>query len=156
MSTSKITDIYNYLAISPTLATAGQPTREQFAAVKAAGYEVVINLATLDPPHALADEAEIVRAQGLEYIHIPVVWKAPTSADLDAFFDAMQRNQERSCFVHCIANMRVSAFLFLYRVIEEGMEIDEAEPLMQQIWQPNPVWADFIEAELARHNLDPA
>jgi protein tyrosine phosphatase (PTP) superfamily phosphohydrolase (DUF442 family) len=153
MSEGAITNIYNYLPISSTLATAGQPTKEQFAAIKEAGYEVVINLAADDPPYAVVDEAEIVHQQGMEYIHIPVDWKAPTTADLDAFIAAMERNQERKRFVHCIANMRVSAFLFLYRVIEEQIAADEAQELLHRIWQPNPVWATFIEDELARRNI---
>jgi protein tyrosine phosphatase (PTP) superfamily phosphohydrolase (DUF442 family) len=45
--------IDNFLQISPTIATAGQPTIEQFALISSAGYETVINLAAskkLDKP----------------------------------------------------------------------------------------------------------
>jgi protein tyrosine phosphatase (PTP) superfamily phosphohydrolase (DUF442 family) len=152
--TNGLDNIYNYLPITPTFATAGQPTREQFAAVQAAGYEVVINLAADDPPYALADEMDVVRELGLEYIHIPVVWTEPTSENLAAFFAAMEHHKERKRFVHCIANMRVSAFTFLYRVLVEGMEPDKASPLLHQIWQPNPIWAEFIDDELAKRGVD--
>ena len=35
--------ITNYLRLSPTVATAGQPTREQFADMATAGFRTVIN-----------------------------------------------------------------------------------------------------------------
>lgn len=148
-----ITDITDYLAISPTLASAGQPTSEQLAAVQAAGYEVIINLAP-NEPRALADEAELVHALGLDYIHIPVLWQAPTAADLDAFLAAMARTAHRKRFVHCIANRRVSAFLFLHRVLVEGMTPAAAQGLLDQIWQPNPIWAAFIQDELRKRNIE--
>ena len=45
MATSQLSDIYRFQAVTANLGTAGQPTAEQFDAVKDAGYEVVINLA---------------------------------------------------------------------------------------------------------------
>ncbi|HEY5870857.1 MAG TPA: protein tyrosine phosphatase family protein, partial [Candidatus Tectomicrobia bacterium] len=82
--------------------------------------------------------------------HIPVVWENPTEADLARFFEVMDATQDKKRFVHCIANMRVSAFMFLYRVLRQGMPLDEARATMSQIWQPNPIWQKFIEAALAR------
>ncbi|MCL4861267.1 MAG: protein tyrosine phosphatase family protein [Caldilineaceae bacterium] len=152
--TTELSNIYNYLSVTPTIATAGQPTRAQFAAIAAAGYSVVINLAADDPPHALADEADVVRELGIEYFHIPIAWTAPTTENLEAFFAAMQRTREKKRFVHCIANMRASAFTFLYRVLIEGIEPDEAAPLLYQIWQPNPTWAAFIDDELERRDIE--
>jgi len=148
-----IDEIYNFLLISPTLATAGQPTAEQFAAIRAAGYEVVINLAPAEPPHALLNEAEIAQANSLEYVHIPVIWTAPSAADLDAFLTAMQHNQTRKCFVHCLANMRVSAFVYLYRILDQQISQDEAAEQLHKLWVPNPIWAQFIANELAKRQL---
>jgi protein tyrosine phosphatase (PTP) superfamily phosphohydrolase (DUF442 family) len=115
MST-RIEDIANFLQISDRLATAGQPTVEQYPAIVGAGYQVVINLALNDSPNALADEGAIARALGLEYIQIPVAWNAPTLADFQAFRTAMDPNLDAKIFVHCAANKRVSAFVYLYRI----------------------------------------
>ena len=41
----KLEDIFNYLQISDLIATSGQPTESQIAAIKEAGYQVLINLA---------------------------------------------------------------------------------------------------------------
>ena len=150
MTSSPLANIYNMLSLTDNLGTSGQPTSAQLAAIKEAGYEVVINLATGTTPRDLPNEADVVATQGMEYIHIPVVWDNPTEADLARFFETMDATQDKKRFVHCIANMRVSAFMFLYRVLRQGMPLDEARVTMSQIWQPNPIWQKFIEAELAR------
>ena len=150
MTSSPLANIYNMLSLTDNLGTSGQPTSAQLAAIKEAGYEVVINLATGTTPRDLPNEADVVAAQGMEYIHIPVIWDNPTEADLARFFETMDATQDKKRFVHCIANMRVSAFMFLYRVLRQGMPMEEARATMSQIWQPNPIWQKFIEAALAR------
>ncbi len=59
------------------------------------------------------------------------------------FFDAMQAHPGR-VWVHCAANMRVSAFLGLYRVLRQGVAPEAAFDLMHDLWQPNEVWSAFI------------
>lgn len=140
----------SYLAISPTLGTAGQPTTEQLAAIRAAGYEVVVNLAVPESPNALPNEEELVTAQGMAYVHIPVVWEAPTAEDLDRFFAVMDRNRGRRVFVHCALNMRVSCFVFLYRVLRLGVPAEAAWQDVLAIWEPNPVWQQFVDDALEK------
>jgi protein tyrosine phosphatase (PTP) superfamily phosphohydrolase (DUF442 family) len=150
MTASPLANIYNILTIDEQLGTSGQPTSAQLAAIKEAGYEVVINLATGATPRDLPNEAEVVATQGMEYIHIPVIWEQPTAADFARFCEAMEATQGKKRFVHCIANMRVSAFLFLYRVLRQGMPQAEAQAAMNQIWRPNIIWQQFIDDMLAR------
>ena len=89
MTSSSMANIYNMLSLADNLGTSGQPTSAQLAAIKEAGYEVVINLATGTTPRDLPNEAAMVAAQGMEYIHIPVIWDNPTEADLARFFEVM-------------------------------------------------------------------
>ena len=145
-----LADIKSYRAIGPRLGTAGHPTPSQFAAVRAAGFEAVINLAVPTSQNALADEGSIVAALGMSYVHIPVDFKAPTSQDFDTFCHMLRAFGDRRVFVHCAHNMRVSAFVFLYRVLREGVAPAAAEPDLHAIWQPDAVWSRFMAAELAR------
>jgi protein tyrosine phosphatase (PTP) superfamily phosphohydrolase (DUF442 family) len=85
--------ILNFIEISPVLGTAGQPKRNQFVDIAAAGYQCVINLATSSSENAIADESDLVTELGMEYIHIPVVWKAPQRADFDLFCTTMERSE---------------------------------------------------------------
>jgi protein tyrosine phosphatase (PTP) superfamily phosphohydrolase (DUF442 family) len=151
MAASQLSDIFNFQATTETLGTAGQPTSAQFEAVKEAGYEVVINLALGNTPRDLTNEPQLLSDLGFDYVHIPVVFDRPTAADLEQFFDAMDANQGKKCFVHCIANARVSAFVMLYRVLRQGVPVEEARALMHQIWTPNDTWQAFIDETLAQH-----
>lgn len=148
--TDDLNEIQNFLQISERLGTAGQPFREQFAAIRAAGYQAVINLAQADSWDAVAEEPEICRALGLEHYPIPVEWQAPQPQDLQQFFDLMDRLGEQKVFVHCARNMRVSAFVFLYRVLRRGEPPEPCRLDLEKIWQPNETWESFIESQLER------
>jgi len=146
----KLITIYNFLSLSEKLATSGQPLEEELEYISKAGYEVVINLAVSDADYSLADEEKSVTKLGMEYVHIPVIWQSPTSGDLDKFFDAMEKYKNKKLFVHCAANMRVSSFVALYRVIKEGWDYSDAVKDVYKIWKPNDIWFDFIRSELLR------
>jgi protein tyrosine phosphatase (PTP) superfamily phosphohydrolase (DUF442 family) len=151
MAASQLSEIFNFQATTETLGTAGQPTSAQVEAVKVAGYEVVINLALGNTPRDVTNDPQLLSDLGFDYVHIPVVFDQPTAADLEQFFDAMDANQGKKCFVHCIANARVSAFVMLYRVLRQGVPVEEARALMHQIWTPNDTWQAFIDETLAQH-----
>src|SRR3954465_14079904 len=112
MSDARSNHIVNFLRIDATLATSGQPSIDELAALARDGTEVVINLALHDDPrYSLPDEAGSVAALGMTYVHIPVKFDAPTEADLLAFIRTMDEHRERKRLVHCAANKRVTAFL---------------------------------------------
>jgi protein tyrosine phosphatase (PTP) superfamily phosphohydrolase (DUF442 family)/8-oxo-dGTP pyrophosphatase MutT (NUDIX family) len=134
--------------IDARLFTAGQPTPDDLKTLKVMGVEVVINLALESSEGALPDERLIAAGLGLDYLHIPVVFDAPTLADFDAFCAAMDANRERVRFVHCIANKRVAVFLFLYRVLKLGVPRDIAERDLYAVWTPDPVWNAFLRSQL--------
>jgi protein tyrosine phosphatase (PTP) superfamily phosphohydrolase (DUF442 family) len=151
MPSPSLEDIVNYLPISDTVGTAGQPTAEQFAAIKLAGYEVIVNLAMPNSSNAVPNENAIVSGLGMHYVHIPVVWEHPMQQDLAQFFDVMARCRGRKVFVHCALNMRVSVFMLLYRVIWQGVPLDVARKDMLKIWEPNPVWQRFMKQSLVEY-----
>lgn len=147
-----ISSIYKYRAVDDLLCTSGQPTVEQLSAIAAAGFKTIINLALHDDPrYSLPDEAGTAQSLGLNYIHIPVRFESPADADLQTFFAAMDAHRAEKLWVHCAANIRVSAFLGLYRVVRLGWDVEPAFELMHGLWQPNEVWSLFIEQALARH-----
>ena len=140
--------IYNFRRMGPDLATAGQPLAEELQAVADAGFEVVIDLALLDADYSLPDEPGWVRSLGMDFEHVPVLWEHPTLDNLHAFFAAMQRHAGRRIFLHCAANMRVSVFLALYRILRLGWPQDLALDQIREVWEPNTVWSSFIQHAL--------
>lgn len=141
---NNIEDIYNFLKISEFIATSGQPTKEQFSVIKQSGYQLVVNLALPESVNALPDEKQLVEAQGMQYVNIPVVWEKPTLENVNEFFNVMEVNADKKKLVHCAANMRVSAFMYLYRHIHEHISEEEAKKDLHKIWVPNQNWQKFM------------
>ena len=150
-------ELFNYYEYSPALLSSGQPTRAQFPAIRAAGVEAIINLAPVTDPGALPDEQAVVTALGMAYQHIPVDWDHPPRADLERFLAAMAQFHGRRVLVHCYAGSRASAFVFLYRVLEQGAPQEAARRTLETIWANNPgyelpavpQWQQFITDGLA-------
>lgn len=140
--------IRNYRRIDDQLATSGMPQAEDFAAIRQAGFDTVINLALPTSDHALSNEGELVAAQGMTYVHIPVKFDAPQRADFDRFTRLLDACAGQRVFVHCAANMRVSAFVFLHR-LSHGVDRATAETDLRSIWLPDGVWRDFVNQRLA-------
>jgi protein tyrosine phosphatase (PTP) superfamily phosphohydrolase (DUF442 family)/8-oxo-dGTP pyrophosphatase MutT (NUDIX family) len=140
--------IPQFRVIDKQLATAGQPSAQQFRVIRAGGYRTVINLLPADSTSAVAEEAAAVAEQGMRYHHLPVQWQAPTAEDFARFCALMREETGRRVFVHCAANKRVSAFVFLYRVLQLGVARELAEPDLLAVWQPDAVWSAFIEQTL--------
>lgn len=151
---SQLDDLLNFVPYAPNLVTAGQPTEMQLAAVRQAGFEVVINLATPVSTNALPDEAGTVAVLGMHYVPIPVIWERPTLDDLAAFFDAIEQYAGRRVFVHCALNWRVSTFVYLYRTLRLGVPHDTAVWDMLSIWEPDETWSRFIADAFAHYGIE--
>lgn len=135
--------IYNWHRLDGRITTSGQPTEAQLADIHAIGVRHIINLGLHSHEKALPDEAGSVRRLGMTYIHIPVDFQNPTEADFDRFRAAMAELDDVPVHVHCIANYRVSAFFYRYRRAVLGVEDSQARADLEQIWQPEGVWAEF-------------
>lgn len=141
-----------YLPITDHLTTSGQIAYDAIADIRAAGYEVVINLAVADPERN-GEEGFRVIEEGMTYLHIPVSWQEPALRDLDLFFDLMDANRDRKVYVHCFANMRVAVFVYLYRTLRLGVPEADARADLLAVWDPatQEQWAAFIEQAKAAY-----
>jgi uncharacterized protein (TIGR01244 family) len=143
--TALLSEVRNFRQVDESLLTAGQPNEAQLADAARQGVKVVINLALHnDPRYSLADEAGCVHGLGMDYVHIPVQFNAPTKENLRAFIGAMDAHKGEKILVHCAANYRVTAFVGLYRVLREGRAADSAFEPMRSVWEPDAVWRQFI------------
>jgi protein tyrosine phosphatase (PTP) superfamily phosphohydrolase (DUF442 family) len=145
-----VENIFNFLQLTERIATSGQPTEEQLGTIARDGYELVLNLALSGTDYALADEAGIVRDLGMKYIQIPVLWDNPIPEDFKCFVGVMEEYQDKKIYVHCAANMRVSVFMALYRILEEGWECEDAFVDVNKIWEPNDIWQTYIKVMLSQ------
>ena len=154
-SAQDLSELVNYRAYSPVFASAGQPTEPQLAAIRDAGFERIIYIAYSDQPKSLPNEDRLVKNLGLEYVHIPVEWNAPTGSDFYLFAAAMRSAPKKRTLLHCQVNYRASAFSFLYRVIYEDVPVAVAKADLNSVWTPNETWRDLIFAVLAENGVSP-
>ena len=137
---------YNFRRINASLTTSGVVGEDNLKALGAEGYALVINLLPDDSEYAVPGESEILRGQGIDYIHIPVDFGNPTMADFHEFAAALDGAGAGKVHIHCAANYRVSAFYSSYARIKGTMSEDKASELIGSLWDPaeNHPWQAFI------------
>jgi protein tyrosine phosphatase (PTP) superfamily phosphohydrolase (DUF442 family) len=150
-----IDDIVNFRQYSDRFASAGQPSEAQLEQVRDAGFERIIYIAFSNDRNAIANEDRLVRDLGMDYVQIPVVWSAPTTADFESFAAVMQRDPEKKTLLHCQVNFRASAFAFLYRVLYEGVAVADAKADMDSVWSPDDTWRNLIFEILETNGIAP-
>lgn len=148
-------DITAWHRLDGRLTSSGQPTREQLAELAPLGVTQVVNLALPSHEKSLADEATILAAAGIGYTSIPVDFAAPPEADYARFCEVMAALEGQTVHVHCILNLRVSAFLYRWRQDRQGVAQAVAAAEMERLWKPGGAWARFVgrEADAGRDHL---
>jgi protein tyrosine phosphatase (PTP) superfamily phosphohydrolase (DUF442 family) len=144
----------NHVVVTESLHTAGQPSAKTLAELGARGFDLVVNLAPPSSRDAVAEEGQLVAANGAAYVNIPVDWQRPTYQDFALFSAVMSGAAARKVLVHCQMNMRASVFTFLYRVVHEHVPPAQAFEAVAAVWTPRDQWADFARTVLDRHGVD--
>jgi uncharacterized protein (TIGR01244 family) len=144
----------NVVPISPTLVTSGQPSAQALANLSQLGFRAVVYLAPSTVPDAVKDEAQIVAAQGLEFVHIPIPFSDPTEDHFHLLRAVLQRLHGQKVLVHCQVNMRASTMVFLYRVINNGESPALAWESVTRVWSPAGPWKRLTTKLLAKHGVD--
>jgi protein tyrosine phosphatase (PTP) superfamily phosphohydrolase (DUF442 family) len=145
-------DIYNFIKVDDEIITGGQPTADQLESLAAEGFSTVVNLAPLNSPHSLENEAELIRSLGMTYYHIPVDWENPKESDFATFARTMLQLPAGKTLIHCVANFRVTAFYSLYAQKHLGWSEAQADEFRAAIWKGSdyPAWQEFIARIKAR------
>jgi protein tyrosine phosphatase (PTP) superfamily phosphohydrolase (DUF442 family) len=148
----RLDDVTNYLRVSDRIASSGQPEERQFKSIAQAGFALVINLAMPNSENVIPEEGNIVTALRMTYVHIPVPFESPSVEHLKRFLNVMGAFSDRSVWVHCVVNYRVSAFLYQYYRLVHGATPEEARKVVLPTWQPNEVWQRFMA--LSREDIE--
>jgi uncharacterized protein (TIGR01244 family) len=96
-------------------------------------------------------EAAQMKALGVKYFSVPVVYNDPKSADVDEFLkvtDAELKNGP--IYLHCTAGIRAGAFWAIRRVVRDGWEFDKAIDEARKIGLGNQ---QFL-IDFARHYIE--
>ena len=146
LQSSNLKKVFNYYQVPGLFETSGQPNNKQLISIANGGYEVVINLAPNTTIEGrVINEKDILKYNNITYIHIPVDFNNPLDEDFNKFVAALEENKHKKIWVHCAANMRVSAFVFKYRRDVLGLSQKNIERDLKAIWIPNKAWSFFLE-----------
>ena len=146
LQSSNLKKVFNYYQVPGLFETSGQPNNKQLISIANGGYEVVINLAPNTTIEGrVINEKDILKSNNITYIHIPVDFNNPLDEDFNKFVAALEENKHKKIWVHCAANMRVSAFVFKYRRDVLGLSQKNIEQDLKAIWIPNKTWSFFLE-----------
>ena len=146
LQSSNLKKVFNYYQVPGLFETSGQPNNKQLISIANGGYEVVINLAPNTTIEGrVINEKDILKSNNITYIHIPVDFNNPLDEDFNKFVAALEQNKHKKIWVHCAANMRVSAFVFKYRRDVLGLSPKNIEVDLEAIWVPNKTWSSFLE-----------
>ncbi len=145
-----VLDVDGFVAVSANVATAGQPTPEQFAAAKAAGYGTIINVRTAT--EGAGDEQALVEAAGLRYVHLPIRGSDLCARHADALADAVVEAGGQPVLVHGSSGNRAGALWAVYRARHFGASPDAALAAGERAGLTNRKLRRFVE-RLLRQGL---
>ena len=136
--------IFNFLRLSERITTSGMPLKEEIPFIGDLGGDLIITLVPEGVGSDLPGEAGLVYTAGLRFVRIPVYWEKPGLDNFISFCRIMEENIDQKMHIHCEANMRVSVFMALYRIIVNVWPQEKAMAPVAEIWKPNKTWQAFI------------
>lgn len=132
-ATPPLIPIPNARVTQTGLLVGGQPTREQFEAIRDAGYRMVV---TLRPEAEKGDEGEpaLVERLGMKFVSIPVPGAdGLTESNARALGKALGEPDVLPGVVHCSTGQRVSALLGLKAFVVDRMSAAAAIDLAKSL-----------------------
>ncbi|MFT7669014.1 MAG: protein tyrosine phosphatase (PTP) superfamily phosphohydrolase (DUF442 family) [Planctomycetota bacterium] len=118
---------------------ASQPTPEDFEQAKKGGVVTVVNLRH-EAEIIDFDEQVVVTELGLNYL--PLAWNGPDELTDSVFDESRQiiETVERPALVHCGSANRVGAIWLPWRVLNEGVSVEEALAEAKMIGMRSPAY----------------
>jgi uncharacterized protein (TIGR01244 family) len=126
------------IKVNAMISGGGQPSEEDIAALKAAGYRKIINLRREGEPNQPLDpkaEGEVVTRAGMEYVHVPVDPKNLNPSSADAVAKAVAES-DGPVFVHCAAGGRGVSHALLAEAKAQGGSADDVLKKAEALGSP--------------------
>lgn len=132
------------------VATGGQPTPADLAALAEAGYRTVLDTRAPGEPRGF-DEVDVVARAGMTYVNMPIGATPLTDGVFDEFRALMRDGSRQPILVHCASGNRVGLMMIPYLVLDAGRSPQEAVELAVRMGLSNPQYArlalDYVERQ---------
>jgi uncharacterized protein (TIGR01244 family) len=116
--------------ITAAITVGDQPTESDLKALKGEGYVGVVNLRNdgePEQPIGTIAEGDLVRGQGMDYVHYGVSSAPLTEQGVTSVCDFLDEHTgSGKVLVHCRKGGRASALVLLYEARRQGWSRDEA------------------------------
>lgn len=119
-----IADVVRACQPLPRLITSGQPAERHFAALKAAGVGIVLDLRDPMEPRPL-DEPAVVAGLGMEYVNVPLGTGTLNDESAGTILGVLRGAGEGWVFMHCASGGRAGGALLPYLLLDHGLSEDE-------------------------------
>ena len=117
----------NLARIGQRIFFAGQPGADDFGLFARRGVRTVINLRTDQEVEALSfDEGEVVRREGMAYMHVPVAAGGLSRDGLGEIAQKLTESDRHPVLIHCASSNRVGYVWALFRMLRDDLAVDEA------------------------------
>jgi uncharacterized protein (TIGR01244 family) len=129
---------------------AGQPGENAFRALHDAGVTRVLNLRH-DAETPDLDEAAMLTGIGFEYVNVP--WNGPQELTDDVIDRARAAlaSAEGPMLTYCASSNRVGAVWIPFRVLDQGVDLEQAVSEAREIGLRTPAYEDIARAYVSRH-----
>ena len=101
----------------------GQPTPADLEALKARGVTKIVDIRTAPEDRGM-DEPTVCEELGLEYVSLPFTPKNLDENVINSILEEFKAGGKT--LVHCGSGNRVQLLFTMHRVLEEGVDVDEA------------------------------
>lgn len=136
--------IINFRTISDQLAIGGQPTIQQFQALKDGGFSVIFQLIVKEANYPVNNETYHVKRLKLKHRKLGLSVEEPTVTDFHQFTTIMNAHKMEKTFVHCAIGYCTSGLLTLYLMQRDNLTLEQVQSQVLPDWQPTPVWQALI------------
>lgn len=133
---------------------ASMPTAADLEEARAMGVKTVVNLRR-PAEHADFDEAAAVAALGLVYVNLPISGASDLTDEVIEQAREFLNRAERPLLLHCASANRVGAVWIPWRVLDGGIDLDEAVAEARTIGLKTPELEakarDYVRRKQAAH-----
>jgi uncharacterized protein (TIGR01244 family) len=147
----------NQREITPELTIADQPTAADLESLRTEGYTAVVNLRNdgePEQPLGTAEEGDLVRELGMDYLHVGVGGSPLDEARVGSFCAFLDRHANERVLVHCRKGSRAAALTLLHRALHEHWSPSEVAAKGREIGlEVEGGLRTMVETYLTEHNV---
>jgi len=116
--------IENFEKVSPAIYRGARPSDIALEDLAGSGVKTIVDLR--QDGNKCEHEHVYARRLGMNYVHIPMSFKKPTSAQIVQFLNVVNNKQNQPVYVHCRQGAdRTGTLIGIYRTVMQGWKFDK-------------------------------